>query len=141
MQLDRIESGDSSIDYYYSLNGNIPLICFHGYGEDAGSFLFLEKALPPGYSLFAINLPFHGQTSWDEKETFSAARLAGILRLMLDKHFIPLYPDHQPLVLAGYSLGGRVVLSLYEQIAGDVQKLVLLAPNGLKIHRRNCFSY
>ncbi|MEI9807284.1 MAG: hypothetical protein WDO16_05030 [Bacteroidota bacterium] len=40
--------------------------CFHGYGEEASSFSFLEKYAGDQYSFFAIDLPFHGQTIWNE---------------------------------------------------------------------------
>ena len=134
MQQDRIKAESSSLEYYYSLNGDTPLVCFHGYGENADSFTFLEKALPAGYSLFAINLPFHGNTEWNEKSNFSPAILTEITSLILRKHFYTHYPSGKKMILAGYSLGGRIALSIYEQIPEKVQKLVLLAPDGLKMN-------
>lgn len=134
MQQDLIVAGNSSVEYYYSLNGDIPLVCFHGYGEEAQSFSFLEKALPAGYSLFAINLPFHGNTDWKEKDRFTTAQLSTVIQTILTRHFYPLFPAGQPMILAGYSLGGRIALSLYEHSPEKVQKLVLLAPDGLRLN-------
>lgn len=134
MQQDRITAETSSLEYYYSLNGDTPLVCFHGYGEEARSFAFLEKALPAGYSLFAINLPFHGNTEWNEKNSLSPAVLTEIISLILRKHFYSSYPSGKKMILAGYSLGGRIALSIYEQVPEKVQKLVLLAPDGLKMN-------
>jgi pimeloyl-ACP methyl ester carboxylesterase len=34
----------------------------------------------------------------------------------------------------GFSLGGRVALSLYEMMPGQVEKIILLAPDGLKLN-------
>jgi pimeloyl-ACP methyl ester carboxylesterase len=42
--------------------------------------------------------------------------------------------DLHRITLLGFSLGGRVALSLYEQMHGAVGKLVLLAPDGLKLN-------
>jgi len=42
--------------------------------------------------------------------------------------------DNSRLTLLGYSLGGRVALSLYEQVPEKIEKLLLLAPDGLKVN-------
>jgi len=41
---------------------------------------------------------------------------------------------NQQLSLIGFSLGGRVALSLYELMPAQIEKLVLLAPDGLKVN-------
>jgi len=42
-------------------------------------------------------------------------------------------PDFK-ITLLGFSMGGRIALSLYETIPQQVEKIILLAPDGLKIN-------
>ena len=66
--------------------GNKLLLCFHGYGEDAYSFSFLEKHLGETYSLIVIDFPFHGKTVWKDGLLFTAndllMALAAALKLV-----------------------------------------------------------
>lgn len=134
MQEDLLQWEDSTLHYTYSVRGEQPVICFHGYGEDATRFHFLETALPASYSLFCINLPFHGATQWPGKKMLTPDTLILIIRRILQQHFNTVYPGNPPWILAGYSMGGRVALSIYEHIPEQVGKLVLLAPDGLKVN-------
>src|ERR1035437_4038700 len=56
----------STFHFHQFGNGAKLLLCFHGYGEMAGSFLFLEKSLGKEYTMIAIDFPFHGKTNWQE---------------------------------------------------------------------------
>src|SRR5438477_13115821 len=38
------------------------------------------------------------------------------------------------ITLMGFSLGGRMALALYEKMSPSVERLVLLAPDGLKVN-------
>jgi len=134
MQSDQLQWEDTSLQYTYTVRGHLPVICFHGYGEDASSFHFLETALPAAYSLFCINLPFHGNTQWPEKKDLTPDILIAIIRRILQQHFNPVHPGNPPWILTGYSMGGRVALSLYQHLPGQVSKLILLAPDGLKVN-------
>jgi pimeloyl-ACP methyl ester carboxylesterase len=118
---------NSRISYYRFGNGERPVICFHGYGETAKSFSFLANYAGSQFSFYAIDLPFHGQTDWKE----------GLLLSMEDLKAISLSVAGQtglPLTLMGFSLGGRMALSLYEYIPLQIEKLILLAPDGLKVN-------
>ncbi|MCG2613145.1 alpha/beta hydrolase [Terrimonas sp. NA20] len=114
----------SFISYYRFGNGPVPVLCFHGYGENASSFSFLEHIPDRRYSFHAIELPFHGNTAWRDGLRFTAGDLDAIIKL------IGLPPDTKP-VLIGYSLGGRIALSLYQRSPECYSKLILLAPDGL----------
>jgi pimeloyl-ACP methyl ester carboxylesterase len=100
------------------------LICFHGYGENNESFSFLEPYLGETYTLIAIDLPFHGQTLWNEGLNCSQEDLWNIITLITGS-------PTQPVNLIGYSMGGRITLKLLEKQANRVAKVVLLAPDGL----------
>ena len=105
------------------------VICLHGYGEDAQKFAFLEKSLGNQFSFYCINLPFHGETNWQSTEALSPAELSGIIEKIIEGD-----TENSPCFLLGYSLGGRIALSLYEQNPKKYSKLILLAPDGFTVN-------
>lgn len=116
----------SVIGYSVFGNGPQPVICFHGYGENAHTFRILEPA-GNDHTFYAIDLPYHGQTDWKEGD-LHPHELKEIL-------FQILPPQHQnSIILMGYSLGGRIILSLYELMHPVVKRMVLIAPDGLKMN-------
>lgn len=125
MQHQLLTYRDSAISYYRFGNGPKQVLCFHGYGENAQTFAFLEASIGNEYSFHAIDLPFHGQTVWKQSLDFTVTDLQQIISLL------QLKATNSKPVLLGYSLGGRVALSLYQSQPEDFSKLVLLAPDGL----------
>src|SRR5579872_1011138 len=106
------------------------LFAFHGYGESAGSFLFLQEALAADFTVIAIDMPFHGETEWKEGLFFAAADL-----LALMEEIAAGLPDRPSgWWLLGYSMGGRVALQLLELAPEKIHRLVLLAPDGLQMN-------
>lgn len=120
----------SRIHYAYGQSGAVLCICFHGYGESLGSFQFLEQHLPPQYQLVAVDLPFHGATEWHEHTPLREEDLVAIVnQLRLALHCPP-----GPMVLMGFSMGGRLCLSLLQAMPQHVSRVVLLAPDGLVVN-------
>lgn len=100
------------------------IFCFHGYGEDAGTYRIFEELMGDRYSLIAIDMPFHGKTDWRGPLLFTVDALLEMINKLLgsvDKKFN----------LMGYSMGGRIAFRLLEAIPERVKKLVLVAPDGL----------
>src|SRR5690242_8106364 len=128
----------SQICYYRIGTGPRLGLCFHGYGEDATSFAFLEKLAGDQYSFYAIDLPFHGQTIWKEDLNFTHTDLQQIIHDLLLSNNINLQTDaakpNRKMVLMGFSLGGRVALSLYQAWPQLTERLLLMAPDGLKVN-------
>jgi pimeloyl-ACP methyl ester carboxylesterase len=102
----------------------------HGYGETAASFGFIGEALDAGHTLIAIDLPFHGETDWREGLSFTPAQLFEIMKNIV----AGLGSATHRWGLIGYSMGGRIVLQLAENHPGSIDKLILLAPDGLKVN-------
>ncbi|HUB61439.1 MAG TPA: alpha/beta hydrolase [Puia sp.] len=127
----------SQLHYYIWGTGSRLLFAFHGYGESADSFSFIGEALDPDHSLIAIDLPFHGRTDWKEGLLFTPRQLYEIMKEIVARHSAP-GPAADPTTtrwgLIGYSMGGRIVLQLAENHPGSIDKLVLLAPDGLKVN-------
>ncbi len=122
---------NSRIGWYCFGRGSKPVICFHGYGENAKAFSFLEKQAGNDFSFYAIDLPFHGKTEWNEGLNFQWEDLREIIsEIAKDKKQI----SNNKITLLGFSLGGRIALSLYQAIPTQIEKVVLLAPDGLKVN-------
>jgi pimeloyl-ACP methyl ester carboxylesterase len=124
----------SRISYLRFGTGASTAFCFHGYGENAASFAFLEKYAGQHYTFFAIDLPFHGKTEWTDGLDFTHQDLHQIIEKILKENNGQRTTINDQLSLIGYSLGGRVVLSIYENMASQIEKVILLAPDGLKIN-------
>ncbi len=118
---------NSVISYYQFGDGPKQAVCFHGYGETATNFEFLAKYAGNQYSFYSIDLPFHGKTEWKEGLNFKTSDLQQIVKQIIGK-------ENRQLSLIGFSLGGRMALSLYEAIPEKVERLILLAPDGLKVN-------
>jgi len=115
----------SSVIHYLTIgSGDIPVVCLHGYGESSQAFNFLEENKNQ-YQFIAIDLPYHGQTIWNEQEDFTPAHLAAIIESIIKE---------RSFLVLGFSLGARMALHLYQYIAHKISKVILLAPDGLKLN-------
>src|ERR1700722_10572712 len=120
----------SQIHYYKAGAGGKLLFCFPGYGESAESFSFLKKSIAGEFTLLAIDFPFHGKTIWNEGLVFSPEDLVTILEKIIQAtSFL-----NSKIYLLGFSMGGRVALHLLQSIPNKIEKITLLAPDGLKIN-------
>jgi pimeloyl-ACP methyl ester carboxylesterase len=125
---------NSTIGYCRFGSGPRPAFCFHGFGEDAASFEFLAKYAGNQYTFYSIDLPFHGKTEWNDGLTFTTSDLLQIVEEVLQQNNYKLQTTNYKLTLLGFSLGGRIALSFFEVMPEKIEKLVLLAPDGLKIN-------
>ena len=117
----------SQICYYTYGSGNRIIFCFHGYGQSGESFSVLQTVLGADFTLICIDLPFHGNTLWQNELLFSD----NILWAIIQK--INPYPN-EPFCLMGYSLGGRIALQLLQNHPDLIQQVALIAPDGLKFN-------
>lgn len=122
--------GQSRIHYYSWGKGSRLLFCFHGYGESGESFAFLGAALGEDYTIVAIDLPFHGLTEWKEGLFFDPQQLPVLLQGIAAR----LPGRSAAWRLLGYSMGGRIALQLLESSPEIIEKMVLLAPDGLVVN-------
>lgn len=129
MQSGSLTHNHSTVFYRYGGQGSIPLVCFHGYGETAAHFDFLEKQLSDRFFILAIDLPFHGQTVWNSRYVYPSD-IADFILKILEALRIAAEDIH----LLGFSMGGRLALSILPEWPDKIAKLVLLAPDGLKVN-------
>jgi pimeloyl-ACP methyl ester carboxylesterase len=122
----------SRIHYYISPDSSKERVlwCFHGYGESGDSFSFLEKELSRDFTIISIDFPFHGKTVWKEGLLFTPQDLSGIIG-ELKAHY---QLGGAKTFFLGFSMGGRVALGLLPHFGETVKKIVLIAPDGLKMN-------
>jgi pimeloyl-ACP methyl ester carboxylesterase len=123
---------NSQIHYRKSGGGNKLAICFHGFGSYANTFDWIAQHVPD-HTFIAIDLPYHGLTQWTESDTLKAEELIRILDLCPDI-------SGRNFALAGFSMGGRIALSILQQVPSRITRLVLLAPDGLHMNRWYWFA-
>ncbi|MBE2230348.1 MAG: alpha/beta hydrolase [Chitinophagaceae bacterium] len=121
--------GQSAVGYRLSGQGPVLVLCFHGYGESAAGFDFLGKYAGTAYCFLAIDLPWHGRTEWQDGD-LKPAVLQTLINEICEKETI----QAQQQYLMGFSMGGRIALALYEINPVKYQRLILLAPDGLKVN-------
>lgn len=121
----------SSVHYRYGGEGSKILFCLHGYGESATSFDFLKTYKGQEYTIIAIDLPHHGLTQWKEGLQFSVKDLTAIVQAIFTARG---FASAARFTLMGFSMGGRAALSLLQAIPQQVERMVLLAPDGLKVN-------
>ncbi len=120
----------SLIHYEKKGSGKRMLLGFHGYGSSSGSFALLGDYIADGFTLIAIDLPFHGKTDWREGLTFTVTDLIKIIEQIARDAV----PDNSKIYLLGFSMGGRIALSVLQSMPDKIERIILLAPDGLKIN-------
>ncbi|MBL0043576.1 MAG: alpha/beta fold hydrolase [Flavobacteriales bacterium] len=109
--------------------GALPIIAFHGFGRTGEDFSVFENELGAIATIHAFDLPFHGDSpspTQRANKPFEPAEL---------RDYFIAFTDHigtKKIALMGYSLGGRMALSLLETMPERISQAILIAPDGLK---------
>lgn len=122
--------GHVTLAYRTDGHGQVGVLAFHGFGRSGADFAVLEDTLGDRCTLYAFDLHFHGQSPrypGRADEPFSPQELATYFTAFATSI------GHQKITVLGYSLGGRLALSLLEQVPERIQRVFLAAPDGLKI--------
>lgn len=121
-----------TIEYITYGEGNNPVLAFHGFNRPLSDMALFLPILKENEYLISIHLFDHGNSSWPKDlniekgislELFQELVLAFTKELNISSYS-----------LIGYSLGGKVALTLYQLQAQKIPKLLLLAPDGLYIN-------
>lgn len=115
-------------------HGEELLICLHGFGENAESFSKVRHTLGQLFTIVALDLPLHGKTEWRENRQFTPDDLQAVIKLVLEQQ------SQRTFSLMGYSMGARAALCVIPAFAGQVERLYLLAPDGLKNNPWHMFA-
>lgn len=118
----------SSVLHYVKAGyGDKNLLVFHGFGQDNSVFGSFIHELSPKYTLYIFDLFFHGESIWANGEIpLEKEQWRTIIASFLQENKI------QKFSLVGFSLGGKFVLATLEWFPERIEKLFMIAPDGIK---------
>ncbi|GAB2782627.1 hypothetical protein GCM10027275_27980 [Rhabdobacter roseus] len=117
-------------------HGPRTLLAFHGIGQDGASgYASFAECLGDYYTLYAFDLPFHGQSGGMGPEgTFSNRNVLN--KVLWQKYLQDFLRQHhiQRFDVVGFSLGGRLALATLEAFPHLIDRAYLIAPDGVREH-------
>lgn len=119
-----IEAGGYRLRWSQMGDGAKNIVLIHGFGGDADRWAFTQEPLAANATVYAFDLPGHGQSTKAVRDG-SVAALAEIVIAFMDAVGI----DSAELI--GHSLGGAIALQAGIAHPDRVEKLALIAPAGL----------
>ncbi len=118
---------NAKLNYSKSGNGDRNMILFHGFGQNNNAFKFIAASLTDEYTLYSIDLFFHGRSVWsDGEKPLAKAYWKEILTKFCNENNITSFS------LVGFSLGCRFVLASIEAFPNRIENVFLIAPDGIK---------
>jgi len=123
-----VQAGNEKLHYLKWGSGKRLLLAFHGYGNDAAIFLPLQEYIGNEYTILSFDLPFHGESNWAEGSLLTMSSLAAMVRLLMAEYKV------DKVSLIGYSMGGRVCFTIVSCLPESIDKVTLLATDGLAIN-------
>jgi len=94
----------------------LPLVCIHGWGMNLRAFDQLRTALQAERSSWALDLPGHGRSEWQDTRADLDSQLEDLMAALPAR-----------CVLLGWSLGGQLALELARRAPHQVRGLVLIS--------------
>lgn len=121
--------GAFSLEFLRFGEGPRPLLAFHGFGRRAEDYAIFASYLHKDITLYSFNLFGHGRSIYPderlEKNTLSKVEFAAMIEAFLDQL------GAEKAAVLGYSLGGKLALSLLELLPQRIEGAYLFAPDGL----------
>lgn len=121
-----IAVGSEQLHYLRSGSGHELLLAFHGYSNNATLLDPVCRQLGRHYTTLSFDLPHHGNSRWQRHAVFTKENLVQLIEALKVQYNV------EKVSLLGYSMGGRVCLSVIECCPQNVYKTTLVASDGLK---------
>lgn len=123
-----IDTEKGRINYLAWGSGKRLIIALPGFSNSAALFEPIATKLAASCTLVAIDLPFHGRTQW-QAEQYSAADVQQWIQAILRRFNVDRFD------WMGFSLGGRIILSMIDDMFSHLNSIHLIAPDGLATYR------
>jgi len=106
-------------------NGPEHIIAFHGYGQTGDVFLPLASNHTE-YTIYAIDLPFHGETNIPvNSNSITHQEVVNLIDKWINLFAI------QKFSVLGFSIGAKFIFPILEKFGPQLSKVWLLAPDGI----------
>ncbi len=110
-------------------SGSGVIIAFHGFGEDAGRYEIFSDRPGNAFTIHSFDLPYHGRDSGrKEQVVITPDHLRSFFTGFFTAHSVHTF------TLIGYSIGAKFALNLIQLFPGKIDKVILIAPDGLRIN-------
>ncbi len=117
----------SKLSYSVFGRGEKILLVFHGYGHTHKNMKAIEETLSEEYKIYSFDLFFHGFSEWNfDDSPLTKEHWFSLMNAFLSGNNIDKFS------VMGFSLGGKVALSTVEIMPEKIEKLFLIAPDGLE---------
>lgn len=115
-------------------NGDNILVAFHGYGQSHLVFEHLAELMNESHSIWCIDLAFHGEnTAINQGFQFDKEYVSELIKTII------LSTGKSQVGLLGYSIGGRIALSVASLVPDRISEIFLFAPDGLPVSKAYFF--
>jgi pimeloyl-ACP methyl ester carboxylesterase len=126
LQENFIDYQGSRLHYSIAGYGPLPMLIFHGFGQDNRVFESWVQTLEKEYRLYAFDLYFHGQSTWPLLRPIEKSDWRQIMTQFLQREKV------ESFAVVGFSLGAKFALAALEMFPDKIKKVFLLAPDGIK---------
>jgi pyruvate dehydrogenase E2 component (dihydrolipoamide acetyltransferase) len=120
----KVEAGGYTLRYLRRGSGDETVVLIHGFGGDLDNWQFTYDALAANRTVYALDLPGHGEST-KRLQRGDLAELSAAVAAFLDAMEI------ERAHLVGHSLGGALAVALAQQQPARVATLTLIGSAGL----------
>jgi pimeloyl-ACP methyl ester carboxylesterase len=110
-------------------HGPHALLAFHGFGQQGDIYRVFEEDLKEKYTVYSFDQFHHGLSRYPPNKRksapFSPQNWRGLLQKFLETNGISTFS------VMGYSLGGKTALATVEMFPDCIERIYLLAPDGV----------
>lgn len=118
---------DSTLHYSKAGAGKKTLLLFHGFGQSLRIYDDWIPQLSEEFTLYSFDIFFHGNSQWAHDENpLQKESWKQIMDQFLTENRIDRFG------VLGFSMGGKFALACLEAFPDRIEKIYLLAPDGIK---------
>lgn len=123
-----IQNNTYKFGYQIIGQGEQKMLAFHGYGQDSSAYTQLIDVFPD-YTIYSIDLFFHGQSEWFANlDSLNKTKWKEILNVFFVEN------QFNKFDVLGFSMGGKLALITTNLFPEKINRLYLLAPDGIEIN-------
>lgn len=106
--------------------GDKIMLAFHGFGLNHKAFDPITDELTDRYTVYSFDLFFHGKSHWNDQPALTKDFWKELISTFCTTHKISAFS------IMCFSLGGKFTLATLEVMPERVERLFMIAPDGIK---------